>query len=94
MWESALNETTGERGMRMREGAARLVGLHPGLLSGLVLAGANTPPPEGRDDGYLTAEEVGWLDLSGVEVVKLSACETGLGRAQSGEGLTGLRRAF
>ena len=78
----------------MREPSRRLVGDHPGLLSGLVFAGANAEPEEGRDDGYLTAEEVGWLDLSGVELVVLSACETGLGRARSGEGLLGLRRAF
>ena len=45
----------------------RLLGHHPGLLSGLVCAGANKPAPEGRDDGFLTTEEVGWLDLSGVE---------------------------
>jgi len=93
MWEDALN-AAGDREMQMREPARRLVGDHPGLLSGLVCAGANADLEAGRDDGYLTAEEVGWLDLSGVELVVLSACETGLGRARSGEGLIGLRRAF
>lgn len=78
---------------RLSEETQRLVGQHPGLLSGVVCAGANKPE-EGRDDGYLTAEEVGWLDLSKVDLVVLSACETGLGRAQSGEGMLGLRRAF
>lgn len=72
----------------------RLEGYSPGLLSGLVCAGANAPPAPPRDDGYLTAEEVGWLDLSGCDLVVLSACDTGLGRPQSGEGLLGLRRAF
>jgi len=98
MWEQALDAVSGERGggMLMTETATRLTGLHPGLLSGLVLAGVNRPPgeDEDRDDGYLTASEVTLLDLSGVELAVLSACETGLGRPQSGEGLLGLRRAF
>ncbi len=96
MWEQALDAVGGERGMQMTESAARLTGLHPGLLSGLVLAGANRPPDEDEDgdDGYLTASEVTLLDLSAVDLVVLSACETGLGRPQSGEGLLGLRRAF
>jgi CHAT domain-containing protein len=74
--------------------ARRLEGLQPGLLSGLVCAGVNSNLTEGRDDGYLTADEVGWLDLSGCEIAVLSACDTGLGRPQSGEGLLGLRRSF
>ncbi len=72
----------------------RLVGNHPGLLSALVCAGANTPAPDDRHDSYLTAEEVSWLDLSGVELVVLSACQSGMGQAQAGEGLIGIRRAF
>jgi CHAT domain-containing protein len=67
-------------------------GYHPGLLSGLVLAGANEP--QTGDTGYLTAEEVGTLDLRGVELAVLSACETGLGNVAGGEGLLGLQRAF
>ena len=68
--------------------------MNPDLLSGLVCAGVNRGPQPGRDDGYLTTAEVAWLDLSGCELAVLSACDTGLGRPQSGEGLLGLRRAF
>jgi CHAT domain-containing protein/Tfp pilus assembly protein PilF len=69
-------------------------GWHPGLLSGLVLAGANRPALPDQDDGVLTALEVAQLDLSGVELAVLSACETGMGPAAGGEGLLGLQRAF
>lgn len=72
----------------------RLQGYSPGLLSGIVCAGANAALPSDHEDGYFTAEEVGWLDLSRLDLVVLSACDTGLGRALSGEGLIGLRRAF
>ena len=72
----------------------RLTGLFPGLLSGLVCAGANEPVAADGADGYLTAEEVGWIDLSDVDLVVLSACQTVLGRTTTGEGLMGLRRAF
>ena len=92
MWE----QVKGQRGveMRMREEQERLTGMLPGLLSGLVFAGANKAPKAGRDDGLLTAEEISFLDLSGVDLIVLSACETGLGRPEAGEGLLGLRRTF
>lgn len=68
----------------------------PFLLSGLALAGANrrTEIPEGGEDGVLTAEEVGALDLHGVRLAVLSACRTGAGTVREGEGVFGLRRAF
>ena len=80
-------------------GGRGIVGFHPGLLSGLALAGANRPLEPGQDDGILTALEVAELDLAGVELTVLSACETGLGetgrgQAAGGEGLLGLQRAF
>jgi CHAT domain-containing protein/tetratricopeptide (TPR) repeat protein len=71
-----------------------VTGWHPGLLSGLVLAGAKQKPDPMRDDGILTALEVAALDLSNVELAVLSACETGLGEVAGGEGILGLQRAF
>jgi len=71
-----------------------ITGLHPGLLSGLVMAGANRPVGWEGDDGVLTALEVGELDLTHTDLAVLSACQTGLGKSAAGEGLLGLQRAF
>ncbi len=92
---SALNDSTA-RGSRMRESGSlqQFVGPPPGLLSGLALAGANRTPDGEHDDGILTASEVESLDLRGVDLALLSACETGLGNVADGEGLLGLQRAF
>lgn len=67
-------------------------------LSGLVLAGGNAAwlgqeLPEGVLGGILTAAEIARMDLSGVEMVVLSACHSGKGEATP-EGLYGLQRAF
>ena len=50
-------------------GDATIGGLNPGLLSGLVLAGANRPPEPNQDDGILTALELGAMDLKDVDLV-------------------------
>lgn len=67
-------------------------------LSGIALAdanqvgsGAQTPD---AGDGILTALELTSLDLRQARLVVLSACQSGLGKNVSGEGLLGLQRAF
>jgi CHAT domain-containing protein len=68
----------------------------PLLLSGLALAGANrrASASAAEQDGILTAEEIAGCDMTGVEWAVLSACDTGVGEIQAGEGVFGLRRAM
>jgi CHAT domain-containing protein/Tfp pilus assembly protein PilF len=68
---------------------------NPMYRSGLFFAGAdNKEKSVLNDDGIFTAYEATNLDLSGTELVILSACQTGLGDIKTGEGVFGLRRAF
>ncbi|MEO7045258.1 MAG: CHAT domain-containing protein, partial [Ferruginibacter sp.] len=72
---------------------------NPLFRCGLALSGVNFywlkgHPKGGHDDGILTGYEISQLDLSKVQLVTLSACETGLGDVTGNEGNLGLQRAF
>ncbi|MDB4946410.1 MAG: tetratricopeptide repeat protein [Labilithrix sp.] len=64
---------------------------NPLVRSGLALAGANK---KGSAEGLLTALEASSMALDGTRLVVLSACETGVGQTEVGDGVYGLRRAL
>jgi len=66
--------------------------------TGLFMAGANNALtgkdiPDYVDDGILTAQEIANLDFRGLDLVVLSACQTGMGDISS-DGVFGLQRGF
>ena len=66
--------------------------------SGLLLAGANYALtggklPEGIENGILTSREIAQVDLSHVDLVVLSACQTGVGEIRD-DGVFGIQRGF
>ena len=79
--------------------AGRVVEQKPMTRSGLLFSGCNRTVrhenvPDEEEDGILTAQEISTLDLRGLDLVVLSACQTGLGDIISGEGVFGLQRGF
>lgn len=73
---------------------------NPMLNSGLLLANAGDLLDDTENSnvnsksGVLTAYEASSMSLDNTDVVIMSACETGLGQIQVGEGVAGLQRAF
>lgn len=68
------------------------------MNSGLYMAGANNyikgeDISNDIDDGVLTSAEIASLDLRGLDMVSLSACQTALGEV-TGDGVFGLQRGF
>ena len=63
------------------------------LLSGGQNAWLGREIPKDREDGILTGYEISCMDLSSVDLVVLSACNTALGEISS-QGVSGLQQAF
>ena len=66
--------------------------------SGLLFSGANNvlnrrPVPARIENGILTSREISMLDLRGLEMIVLSACQTGLGDIKE-DGVFGLQRGL
>ena len=97
---SASASTKGHAGAKNAASAAPKPPASPSPWSGrrvwLALAGANHARAGAADEneGLLTADEVSTLDLSDVDWVVLSACQSGVGQQWPREGSVGMRRAF
>src|SRR5262249_4270074 len=65
---------------------------HPLISTGVALANANLR--KAGFEGVATALDVLGLDLYGTDLAVLSACESGLGPVDDGQGLVSLARSF
>jgi CHAT domain-containing protein len=63
---------------------------NPIMYAGLIMSGFQ----DSTNDAIINGFEAGMLPLSGTELVVLSACHTGDGKIENGEGIVGLQRSF
>ena len=94
--ESDLSDFFHDMNVKVERGS----GISTLLRSGLMFAGGQHAWLHGRDDipkdkedGILLSSEISLLDLSNIDHVTLSACQTGLGDI-SDDGVMGLQRGF
>jgi CHAT domain-containing protein len=96
LFMDASAPSAGTRGLVLTTEPAKTGGERPALdrdplvRSALLLAGE----AGSSEGGLATALEIGAMDLSGTQLVVLSACDTGRGDVRVGQGVFGLRRAF
>lgn len=71
---------------------------NPMMRSGIALSSANQVweniDLNLENDGVLTAQDIAILDLRNLDLIVLSACETGLGDIEGNEGVFGLQRSL
>ena len=87
-----MTDPAGERNRNMKQEDKSL------MRSGLFMAGSDNAYqgrelPVGLDDGILTSHEIANIDLTGLDLCVLSACQTAQGDISS-EGVYGLQRGF
>ncbi|CAA6822263.1 MAG: Unknown protein [uncultured Sulfurovum sp.] len=68
--------------------------INPMEKSFILLSGANASIRNERGDGIISGLELAGLNLKGTELVVLSACQTGVGKVEETEGISGLSKAF
>jgi CHAT domain-containing protein/tetratricopeptide (TPR) repeat protein len=94
-FNESCGEESGTRGVTLKRESEAAVsgGENAFAISGLAFAGA-TVARGSNSAGVLSAGELATLDLSHVDWIALSACDSGLGPIGRNEGVFGMRRAL